>query len=729
MIPSYRLGLMVCAASVLVAAGRPVRQDPALAQAAAALARSPLRFEANQGQFAPSVRYAARTTGFALALTARGASLRFADSRPLDISLLDSNPWPLIQPLDRLSAQTDYFIGARQNWRPGVTNYSRVKYQAVYPGIDVVYYGKGSQLEYDFVLQPGADANAIRMQFSDAGKVMVTPAGDLAVVTSSGLVLQKQPVIYQQGRRVSGRYKLLAANLVGIQVDGYDRTQPLVIDPAIVYSTLIGGTGTDVVTAMKIGANGLLYIAGWTQTGELLTLDMPYDNLTDTYVQVVDPSPSGGYGVLYATYLGGGNDDEALAIDVDAPGFIYLTGTTTSTDFPVVGNSVQTSGAATTVSGFVSKIDPHAAGTGNSLVYSTFLGGTLGNTTPKGIKVGSDNMIYVVGQTQTADFPTTDNAYAASLYGPSDVFISKIDVTNVNLVYSTFMGSELDDDACGLVLDANNVVYFAGTTLGTQFPMAGYSFNGNTSGNYDAVVGVVDTTQSGVNSLIWATYFGGSGEDESRGISMDSQGRVLVTGFTISPDLPVTAATAIQPTYGGNGDAFVAIFDITKPSAGSLVYSTFLGGSQGDVAYAVLAEQATGYIDVTGYTLSPDFPVVNAIQPNWGGGVDLFLTRFNPAVAGPAGIDYSTYIGIDATIVGNTLTVDSSNNLYVGGYTEGYLPLVGNSWQQNYGGGFSDGFYFVVPGGNGLTNNGARPERSPHKLPADGQRIIGIIKR
>src|ERR1035438_3719517 len=124
MIHSFRLGLMVCAASVLVAAGRPVRQDPALAPAAAALARSPLRFEANQGQFAPSVRYAARATGFALALTARGASLRFADSRPLDIALLDSNPWPLIQPLDRLSAQTDYFIGAKKNWHPGVTNYS-----------------------------------------------------------------------------------------------------------------------------------------------------------------------------------------------------------------------------------------------------------------------------------------------------------------------------------------------------------------------------------------------------------------------------------------------------------------------------------------------------------------------------------------------------------------------------------------------------------------------------
>jgi hypothetical protein len=467
----------------------------------------------------------------------------------------------------------------------------------------------------------------------------------------------------------------------------------------------------------------LLYIAGWTQTGELLTLDRPYDNLIDTYVQVVDPSASGGYGVLYATYLGGGNIDEALALDVDAPGFIYLAGTTTSTDFPVVGNSVQTSGAATTVSGFVAKIDPHFAGTGNSLVYSTFLGGTIGGTTPKGIKAGSDGMIYVVGSTQTADFPTTPNAYAASLYGPSDVFISKIDVNNANLVYSTFMGSELDDDACGLALDINNVVYFAGTTLGKQFPMAGYSFNGNSSGNYDVVVAEVDTTQSGVSSLIWATYFGGSGEDEARGISMDSQGRVLVTGFTISPDLPVTAATAIQPYYGGNGDAFVAIFNPARQGQQSLAYATFLGGSQGEVAYAVI-EETSGYVDVTGYTLSPDFPVVNAIQSNWGGGIDLFLTRFNPGVAGPGGIDYSTYIGVDATIVGSALTLDSSNNLYVGGYTEGYLPLLGNPWQENYGGGYSDGFFFVVPGGTGLPKEVTRQDRNPPRLPGGEQRFI-----
>jgi Beta-propeller repeat len=713
---------MVCAAPALVAADLPAHQDPALAQAAVALAKSPLRFQANQGQFSPSVRYAAHTGTYTLALTEQGASLRFAGSQPLNLTLLNSNPWPLIQPLDQLATKTDYFVGAKQNWHAGVANYARVKYQAVYPGIDVVYYGNGSQLEYDFNLQPGANPAAIRMHFSD-GEVKVTPAGDLGVVTAKGLVLQKQPVIYQLGKRVSGRYKLLAANTVGIEVDAYDHKQPLVIDPVIGYSTLIGGTGSDVVTTMKAGANGLLYVAGWTQTGEILTTDLPYNNLTDSFIQVVDTSLAGKYAVTYETYLGGTNLDEVLAMDVDAAGFIYVTGTTTSTDFPVFGSAVQTSGAASTVDSFVTKIDPHAAGTGNSLVYSTYLGGTLGNDTAKGIAVGSNGMIYVTGSTQSPDFPTTDNAYAASLYGPSDIFLTEIDTSTTNLVYSTFWGSELDDDASGIVLDKNNVAYIAGTTLGTQFPVAGAAYRGNTAGGYDVVVSVVDTRLSGVNSLIWSSYFGGAGEDEARGIALDSKGRVLVTGFTISQNLPITAATAVQPKYGGNGDVFVAIFDITKGGSQSLAYSTYLGGSEGEVAYSVVSD-SLGYIYVTGYTLSPDYPTVNAIQGNWGGGIDLFLTRFNPAVAGPAAIDYSTYIGIDATIVGNCLTLDANNNLYVGGYTEGYLPLVGNSWQPNYGGGFSDGFFFVVPSPNGPIKNQNREERSTRQVPGDPRRIV-----
>jgi len=195
---------------------------------------------------------------------------------------------------------------------------------------------------------------------------------------------------------------------------------------------------------------------------------------------------------------------------------------------------------------------------------------------------------------------------------------------------------------------------------------------------------------------------------------MDPQGRLVITGYTLSSNLPVTAHTAMQPNYAGNADAFVAVLDVTKTYNDSLVYSTYLGGSQGDVAYGLAADKA-GYIYVTGYTLSPDFPLQNPIQGNWGGGVDMFVTRLKLGVPGQAAIDYSTYIGIDATIVGTCLALDSAQNLYVGGYTEGYLPLVGDSTQANYGGGFSDGFYFVIPGSGTPANTPGREEH--HTLP------------
>jgi hypothetical protein len=712
-----------CAASLALAAGR----DPVSPAVTAELARMPVRFEANQGQFAPAVRFAARGVGYDFALTGHGQELRFGAANTVKMEFLGGNRSPRMEGLDRLPGQTDYFVGARSQWHAGVASYERVRYDAVYPGIDVVYYGTGSKLEYDFVLQPGADADAIRLRFSGSDRVRVTPAGDVALVTSEGLVLQKRPVVYQMdaaGKRheISGRYARVGQDSVAIRLGRYDHQRELVIDPVISYSTLIGASQTDQVVAMKIGLNGRLYIAGWTQSGELASSDMPYTSLTDTFIQVVDTKAGTGYPTVYSTYLGGSSLDIVTALDVDAAGFIYVTGTTTSTDFPVVGSAVQTTGAATTVDGFVSKIDPNAAGTGNSLVYSTYLGGTVGDDTPAGIAAGANGMIYVTGTTKSPDFPVTDNAYAAALYGPSDVFVSKIDPSNANLVYSSFFGSELDDTAAGIALGSNGVVYFAATTLGTQFPMAGFSFNGNSSGNYDVVIDAVDTTKSGTDSLIYGTYFGGSDSEGVKAMTLDAQGRIVITGYTVSADLPVTAATAVQSTYGGNADVFVAIFDITKPFFNSLIYSTYLGGSQGEVAYAVATDKA-GYIYVTGYTLSPDFPVVNAIQPNWGGGVDLFLTRLKPGVKGLPGIDYSTYIGIDALIVGTSLALDASSNLYVGGYTEGYLPLLGNPQQPNYGGGFSDGFFFVVPTGGAVPGTSKLNEREERLRPPVSRRF------
>jgi hypothetical protein len=352
-------------------------------------------------------------------------------------------------------------------------------------------------------------------------------------------------------------------------------------------------------------------------------------------------------------------------------------------------------------------LDPNQAGTGNSLVYSTYLSGTLGNDQAEGLAVdqSGNGIAYLIGTTKSADFPITANAYAASLYGPSDCFLAQVDTVNSILLYSTFFGSELDDDGRAILLAPNGLVYFAANTDGTQFPLAGEPYSLYTFGNYDAIVGAFDLTQSGVASLVYGTYFGGSQIDQVKGIALDPQGHLILTGYTLSPDFPVSALTAVQPQNHGNGDAFISLVDLSQPPNNFVLYSTFLGGSDGDVGYGLTADSA-GYLYVTGYSMSSDFPIANAIQPNWGGGVDLFIARINPAIAGLPGLDYSTYIGLDNTMVGCCLAVGPDGSLFAGGYTEGYLPLLPGytPLQSLYGGGYTDDYLLVLsPPTSGLT--------------------------
>jgi hypothetical protein len=332
------------------------------------------------------------------------------------------------------------------------------------------------------------------------------------------------------------------------------------------------------------------------------------------------------------------------------------------------------------------------------------LSGTLGNDQAEGISVGANGIAYLIGTTKSADFPVTANAYASSLYGPSDCFLAQVDTVNAVLLYSTFFGSELDDDGRAVILAPNGLVYYAATTIGTQFPVAGPAYNQFPTGNYDVVIGAFDLTQSGVNSLVYGTYFGGSEIDQVKGIALDGQGHLILTGYTLSPDFPITALTAVQSVNHGNADAFISIVDPTKPASGFLLYSTFLGGSDGEVGYGVTADNA-GYVYVTGYTLSSDFPIANAIQPNWGGGVNLFVSRINPGIAGLNGLDFSTYIGLDNTMVGCCMAIGKDGSLFISGYTEGYLPLLPGYTpiQPNYGGGFCDDFLLVFSPATGAT--------------------------
>jgi len=750
MIRTYLFILMGCAASALLAAGDPIGPDAAVARAA--LARLPLRFEANQGQFDPTVRYAARTSAYSLALTANGASFLFPGSPRISLSLPGSAASPAIVAQEPIPARTEYMVGRRQNWHTGIASYSRIRYSSVYPGVDLVFYGKETQLEYDFVLQPGADPNVIRLQFSSGADLSVTPDGDLALDTPGGRILQHKPAIYQDSpgatrRTVSGRYTLLADGTVGIQVDSYDHSQPLVIDPTITYATLLGGGAVETMAGMKI-RNGLLYIVGSTASGDWTqkTTDNNYNSGVDCFIEIINIATPGNYTLKYFSYVGGSSDDFPLGMDVDASGFIYLAGYTTSTDFPsqgnvltgmVQGNTSLQAGNATANAGFLSKVDPNAAGTGNSLVFSTFLNGTLGNDQAEGVAAGPNGIAYVIGTTKSADFPITANAYAASLYGPSDCFLAQVDTINDVLLYSSYFGSELDDDGKAIALGANGLVYYAGSTDGTQFPVAGPAFNQLTSGNYDVVLGAFDLTKSGVDTLVYGTYFGGSDIDQVNAMTLDGKGHMILTGYTLSADFPITALTAVQAKNRGNGDVFLSLLDLTKPASGFVLYSTYLGGSDGDVGYGVTADSA-GHLYVTGYTMSPNFPIPangSAPQPTWGGGIDMFIARINPATAGLAGLDYATYIGLDNTIVGCCLAVGPDGSLFVGGYTEGYLPLLPGytPLQSNFGGGFSDDFLLVLSSpGAGVTGLSAvQPEsrRPPVKQRPIGGGPIGRIQQ
>ena len=462
-------------------------------------------------------------------------------SHRVDLRLLGSNPAPAIQPEQRMAAPTNYFVGRRDHWRTGITNYGQVRYRAVYPGIDAVYYGNQSQMEYDFVVAPGADPSAIRLQFAGAGRVRLTADGDLSVETNGQPLLQKKPRVYQEGREISARYVLRGRDQASIKLGRYDRSKQLVIDPVLVYCTYLGTSGNDQVTAVKMGPNGQLYITGSTTTGDFQYIDGAYNNkstgLTDIFVAIVDTTdPS--YPLRYFSYLGGSNVDIPLAMAVDGQGVIYLTGSTTSIDFPLAGTNVSSTGAATTVDAFVTKLDPRLYG-GDALLYSTYLGGTDGNDAGNGIAVDGNGKIYVIGTTKSTDFQVTTSGYAQVLYGSQDAFISKIDPdSSTPLVYSTYMGGELTDEGRAIAVGSNGLIYYACSTTSTQFPMEGPGYRQNLQGAVDITIGVIDPNKFVSESMPYSTYFGGSGVEEVRAIALDANNNLLLTGYTLSEDFP-----------------------------------------------------------------------------------------------------------------------------------------------------------------------------------------------
>src|SRR3989338_2936540 len=434
--------------------------------------RLPLRFEVNQGQADPRVRFLSRGRGLRLFL-AGDETVLAPDGRPdaaFRLRLAGASAAPEISGLDRLPGESHYLIGNDPRaWRTHVPAYARVRYREVYPGIDLVFHGDQDVLEFDFEVAPGADPGVIRMAFKGMDRLRLDPAGNLVIETAAGEIVQRAPVLYQDvdGRRrpVEGRYALKRRGRVGFEVGEYDRGRPLVIDPALIYSTYLGGSGSDYAKGIAVDSTGSAYVTGQTNS-----TNFPLSNArqpgygggtNDVFIVKLDPA---GTSLVYSTYLGGSSLDRGMAIEVDAGGSVLVTGATYSPHLPVAGPlQPYRNGDA-----FVARLTPDGSG----LVYSTFLGGTGNNEEGRDIVLDGQGNAYVAGMTNSTDFPRVAPFQSVYGGGNSDAFVARLNAAGTALGYSTYLGGAADDVANGVAVDSQGNAYVTGRTSSSNFPIA-----------------------------------------------------------------------------------------------------------------------------------------------------------------------------------------------------------------------------------------------------------------
>ena len=671
-------------------------------------ARLPLRFEPNLGQADPNVRFMARAPGYGLFLTDDGAVLALRSASPKRIKpagiktwvrmkWLGSAPSPRAAGLDKLASRSNYFIGDNPNlWRTGIPNYGRVAFRNVYPGIDLAYYGNPRQLEYDFRVAPGGNPN--RLRFSLMGPSGRLPLhldarGNLVAEIPGGLRFMR-PMAYQEvmrrgrliRRAVFSRYVLKGRGRAGILVGPYNRNLPLVIDPVLLYSTYLGGSGADGATSVAVDGSGDAFVTGGATSVNFPTANpLQKSNAGSSDVFIAELNPAG-TSLVYSTYIGGSGFDKGTSIAIDSSGNAYVAGYTSSPNFPTTSKAFETSYQGNGKSeAFAMKL----GASGASLIYATYLGGTGGDF-GQGIAVDSAGDAYVTGSTQSADFPVA-KPLQATIGGGSDAFVTELNPAGDALVYSTFLGGSQSDSGQAIAVDSAGEAYVTGFTLSTDFPTQN-PLQSSSGGGSDAFVAKLN---SGGSALLYSTYLGGNGEDRGLGIAVDSSGEAYVTGSTQSINFPVSSG-AYQTAPGGSTDAFVAKLNST---GAQLVYATFLGGAQDDEGNGI-ALDASGDAYVIGSTSSANFPTLNPSQSTLGEGActstcsNAFVSVLNPQ---GSGLVYSTYLGGSGPDYGQGVAVDASGNAYVAGVAgSSNFPVVSGAFQGVYGSSGTSGNAFVA---------------------------------
>ena len=639
------VGVALAFCSVIYAATIHVPSDqstiPNSSTAIQQMNQMPLAFTKNMGQWDDRVLFRANSGGATMWFTKEGITYQFtrridrsgAVSVPglanavrsydtadrfsqeedlveqmiLTAKFVGSNPNPEIIAEGQMEYKCNYFLGNDPTkWHADVPNYEAITLKDIYPGIDLKYSGDGAgQAAYEFVAAPGADIAQIKVAYEGAEETSIDADGRMIVRTKWG----------------------------------------------------------DMIAAIKIPTSGTLSgMASFSQVSEK-TIGFESSGSSRQALGTLTVE------LVYSTYLGGGAEDNGLGIAVDGSGNAYVTGSTASPNFPTLNPYQPTFQGGFSGGGdvFVAKLSSF----GNSLIYSTFLGGES-NDLGNGIAVDGIGDAYVTGYTYSSNFPTL-NPYQATFQGGSCVaFVTKLSSTGNSLIYSTFLGGGDFDRGFSIAVDGNGNAYVTGLTASFNFPTQN-PYQATHQGGYgDAFVTKLSSTG---NSLIYSTYLGGGDHDFGDGIAVDSIGNAYVAGWTSSSDFPV-----LNPyqTYQGSWDAFVTKL---SSSGSSLIYSTYLGGGDNDWVYGI-AVDGSGNAYVTGQTSSYNFPTLNPYQPTFHGISDAFVTKLTSS---GTNLMYSTYLGGGKDDYGLGIAVDDSGNVYVTGWTESSEFPTLNAYETDQG--------------------------------------------
>ncbi len=650
------------------------------ADIAAAYLTLPLAFEANQGQAGhDAVDFLARGNGYTVFLTQGHAVLNLSVTKPaqvLRLHLVGANAHAEGIGITPLTRRSHYLLGNDATaWQTGIANYKAVTYSEIYKGIDLRYYGNQGQLEYDFIVAAGAAPERIRIAFDGAASIAIAANGDLVLALPNAQAVRfKAPLAYQDnaGKRqmIASRYRITGDGQVGFELDAYDASRPLIIDPVLDYATYLGGsTGGDTAYAITIDTAGNAYITGSTSASDFPGTPVHDVDGTDVFVTKLSAD---GTSAVYSTYFGVNGNDAARAIAIDATGRAYLAGATSSSDFPTTAGAFD-EGHNDGSDAFMAILNA----TGDTLQYVTYFGGQGVNDSGRAIAVDSAGMVYIAGSTDSSSlsgapgkqFPITAGAYDTLLGGTFDAFVAKLNPSGNganDLLYSTYLGGTAGNEGGnGLVLAGQDDVYITGHTISSDFPIITATFGSANGSNSDVYVARLNLAGAGAADLVASTRIGSNAFatiDTSEAIAMDATGNSYVAGYTRANDFPTTAG-AYDQVKSSDDDGFIAKLN---PDLSALTYSTYLGGNGFDRILA-LAVDAAGNAHVAGLTQSSVLPVTdNALDPALDGSGDAFLATLDAA---GANLTYLTYLGGASSDAANGMAVDSSGTIYLAGNT------------------------------------------------------------